>query len=184
MNKEITQSLTPSWPFLPTISRDIRDAYERIYHPNNLKCSNPKPGKEGFAHGAYAFQLGNASIQFRSAKTTPLKAGHFVTFWKRLETGIIGPYDWSDPFDFLVISVRSYSHFGQFVFPKSLLSKRDIISKGGQGGKRALRLYPDWYTALNNLAAKTQQWQSAYFLDLSDQSNMDMQRAQSLYHLP
>lgn len=183
MHNDLSKSLMPSWYSMQTIHQDIRQAYGLIYHPNEMTCSEPVREKEGFAYGAHSFKVGNASIQFRTAKTTPLKAGHFATFWKRLETGIIGPYDDRDSFDFLVISVRSYLGFGQFVFPKSLLSKMNIISKDGQGGKRALRIYPDWCTALNSQALKTQKWQSGYFLDLTHEGEVDMERAQKLYQL-
>jgi hypothetical protein len=166
---------------MQTVHQDIRVAHQLIYHPSGMPCSKPVPEKEGFAYGAHTFKLGEASIQFRTAKTTPLKAGHFVTFWKRLVTGTIGPYDWRDPFDFLVVSVRSLNRFGQFVFPKTLLSKMNIISKEGVGGKRALRIYPDWCTELKGQALKTQKWQSAYFLDLSHKDDVDLKRAQTLY---
>ncbi|MEO2214546.1 MepB family protein [Paenibacillus amylolyticus] len=45
----------------------------------------------------------------------------FVTLWQRSEDGSTQPYDVSDPADVYVISTRSGSHFGQFVFPKHVL---------------------------------------------------------------
>ncbi|MGN6670905.1 MAG: MepB family protein [Candidatus Nucleicultricaceae bacterium] len=181
MHNDTSQSLTLPWHDMPTVHSDIRDAYRLIYQPCGIKCSKPVPEKEGFAYSAHTFKLDGASIHFRIAKTTPLKAGHFVTFWKRLETGLIGPYDWKDPFDFLVISTRSQNRFGQFVFPKSLLAEKRIISKEDVEGKRALRIYPDWCTELNDQALKTQKWQSNYFLECSSKDGVDLVRAQALY---
>ncbi|WP_240767952.1 MepB family protein [Paenibacillus sp. FSL k6-2145] len=72
--------------------------------------------------------MNSFSIRFRVAKTTPTKIGQFVTRWQRSEDGSTQPYDGSDPADMYVISTRSGSHFGQFVFPKHVLLQRDIVS--------------------------------------------------------
>lgn len=63
-------------------------------------------------------------IKFRVAKITPTKVGLFVTFWKRIGAGPILPYDLSDPFDFLIISVRNEKHLGKFICQSFYLSKR------------------------------------------------------------
>ena len=105
-------------------------------------------------------------IQFREAKITPKKIGQFVTFWQRdLVTGKIKPFDFSDDFDLLVVSVSDKKEVGHFIFPKEILLKENIISKNGKGGKRAMRVYPLWDKADNKQAIATQKWQLRCFVE-------------------
>ncbi len=101
----------------------------------------------------------------RVAKITPTKNGQFVTFWKRSFEGPIIPYDVSDPFDLLVVSVKNAEQCGRFVFPKDILVKQGVISSGTQEGKRAFRVYPPWDIPESKQAAKTQAWQLSYFFE-------------------
>lgn len=87
----------------------------------------------------------------------------------------------SDPVDFYVISTRSDSILGQFVFPKAVLCDRDILSNNGQGGKRAIRLYPPWDHPTSRQAQKTQKWQLDYFLEISMNTPLDVVRSRLLY---
>ncbi len=64
----------------------------------------------------------------------------------------------------LLTSVRNGDLFGQFVFPKLVLRDRGLLSKNGQGGKLAIRVYPPWDNTVNMQAQKTQKWQLEYFL--------------------
>ncbi|AIW40320.1 MULTISPECIES: MepB family protein [Paenibacillus] len=98
-------------------------------------------------------------------------------------TGPIQPYDVSDPIDFLVISARKDSSLGQFVFPKSILIKHKILSNKGEGGKRAIRIYPPWDTPTSLQAQKTQTWQLKYFLNIPVNEPIDISRANVLYDL-
>src|SRR5258708_5952015 len=91
-----------------------------------------------------SFNLNGFFIRFRVAKITPTKIGQFVTLWKRIGNGPTQPYDTSDTVDFFIISTRKDDHFGQFVFPKSVLSEQGILSINGKGGKRGIRVYPPW----------------------------------------
>ena len=129
----------------------------------------------------YTFELNGFSIRFRVAKITPTKIGQFVTLWKRLENGPIQPFDSSDPVDFFIISTRQDDRFGQFVFPKAVLCKQDVLSIKGEGGKRALRVYPPWDITISRQAQKTQKWQMEYFLEIPVNRQIDCTRSQILY---
>ncbi|MDP1835020.1 MAG: MepB family protein [Chlamydiales bacterium] len=130
-----------------------------------FSVKNIRPELESREYGAADFELDGRLIKFRVAKITPTKIGQFVTFWKRIGKGPIAPYDLADSFDFLIVSVKDGERFGQFVFPKSVLAERGIISRSGVGGKRAMRVYPSWDKADNPQAKKTQVWQLLYFYE-------------------
>lgn len=152
-----------------------------VYDPCKLKYTPPILEAESAEYGACVLEVNNFSVRFRVAKITPTKSGQFVTVWKRLSNGPIQPYDISDPVDFFVISTRKDQHFGQFIFPKSVLCEQGIFSKNGRGGKRGIRVYPPWDKALNKQAQKTQQWQLKYFLEIPLNGAIDRARAQVLY---
>ena len=165
------------------IPSDLLIAKKIIYDPCHFTCSELIMETESAEYGAYTFELNGLVIRFRIAKTTPTKTGQFVTLWKRIGNGPIQPYDLSDSVDFFVISTRKDSHFGQFVFPKSALCQHNIVSIKGQGGKRAIRVYPPWDNALNKQAQKTQAWQMNYFLEIPLHEPIDYDLACKLYSL-
>jgi hypothetical protein len=132
-----------------------------------LICQNFKPEVESQEYGAAIFELNDAHIIFRIAKITPTKIGQFVTFWKRIGNGPIMPFDGTDAIDFFMISVRSKDRYGLFVFPKSVLLAKNIMSEGGKGGKRAIRVYPSWDVTDSKQARATQAWQVQYFIEIS-----------------
>lgn len=172
-----------TWRTIDLIHHDLLAAKALIYDLCHFKCTQPLIETENYEYGVYTFQLNNFFIKFRVAKITPTKMWQFVTLWKRTGDGSIQPYDISDPVDFFIISTRKDNHFGQFVFPKSILCKHDVISVEGNGGKRAIRVYPPWENNLNKQAEKTQKWQIEYFLDLLQNSPIDYDRSQMLYSL-
>ena len=129
----------------------------------SLTLKNLVKGEESEEYGACQFEINHKRILFRTGKITPTKMGLFVTLWKRIENGPILPYDVEDPFDLFLISVRTPEHFGQFVFPKTILYEKDILSKERKGGKRAMRVYPPWDITDNPQAKKTQKWQLLHF---------------------
>ena len=92
-----------------------------------------KTESESADYGASEFTIKHRSIKFRVGKITPTKVGQFVTFWKRIGEGPILPYEFTNSFDFLVVSVRGENHFGQFVFPKAVLCEKGIVSCNGEG---------------------------------------------------
>jgi hypothetical protein len=163
------------------IHQDFFDAKNRIYNPCEITCSQPIMEKESVEYGACTFKLNDFSVRFGVSKITPTKIGQFVTLWKRIGNNPIQPYDISDPFDFFIISTRKDDCFGQFIFPKSVLCEHDVVSVNGKGGKRAMRVYPPWDKELNRQAQKTQKWQLEYFLDVSQDKEIDRARAQMLY---
>lgn len=162
---------------------DFLATKDLVYDPCHFKCSQPVLEAESAEYGACAFKLNHLSIKFRVAKITPTKAGQFVTLWKRIGNGPIQPYDVSDSIDFFVVSTRKNNHFGQFIFPKSVLCEQGVLSMNGKDGKRAMRVYPSWDNTLNRQAQKTQQWQMKFFLEIPQNNKVDITRAKMLYGL-
>lgn len=160
---------------------DLIAIQQLVYLPANFSFTTPIPEAESAEYGAYTFQLNDYSIRFRVAKTTPTKAGQFVTLWKRQKGGPIQPFDHSDPIDFFVISARKENHFGQFIFPKSVLCEQGVVSTNNQGGKRAIRVYPPWETFLNKQAEKTQQWQIKYFLEIPSRGKINLPHLHKIF---
>ncbi|MEU9112049.1 MepB family protein [Streptomyces sp. NPDC048483] len=170
------------WP--PTgLHPELLAAKASVYDPAGFRCSRPVPEAESAEYGAHAFTVDGRAVRFRVGKTTPTKAGQFVTVWKRCDGGPIQPYGIEDPVDLFVISTREGDHFGQFVFPREVLGERDIVSRNGVGGKRGFRVYPPWVTATSRQARSTQAWQVAHFLNVPGDGPADPDRARALYHL-
>jgi hypothetical protein len=165
------------------IHPDFLAAADRIYGPLRLECSALEVEPESAEYGACHFRLGEWSLVFRASKITPTKIGQFVTCWKRIGNGPIQPFDASDSFDLLVVSCRSGEHFGQFIFPKSVLREKDIVSVQNKGGKRGIRVYPPWDEPESRQAQRTQVWQSAYFLKIDENAALDEVRTRRLYGL-
>lgn len=92
------------------------------------------------------------------------------------------PYDFNDSFDFLVVSVRAENHLGQFVFPKTVLCEKGVVSCNGKKGKRAIQVYPPWDKTDNSRAKKTQIWQLQYFIKFSEH-NFDFSRMRYLFDI-
>ncbi|MFE1895815.1 MepB family protein [Streptomyces yangpuensis] len=170
------------WPGEPRIPGDLLRAKELVYDPAGFTCSRPVPEAESADYGACGFTLDGLTVRFRVARTTPTKAGQFVTVWKRSAGGPIQPFDAADPVDLFVISTCEGERFGQFVFPRDVLRERGVVSTNGSGGKRAFRVYPPWVTTTSRQADATQAWQADHFLRLSGDGPVDSARAYALYH--
>ncbi|WP_405370083.1 MepB family protein [Nonlabens sp. Asnod2-A12] len=154
------------------MNKNFKQIKEDIYDNCGLKLSHYQEEKESKEYEACTFQLNELKIISRSSKITPKKTGQFVTFWKRQGAGPIAPFDDTDSFDYFVVNVRTEVKLGQFVFPKSILIKKGIISTSKKEGKRAIRVYPSWDTPLNATAIRTQKWQLDYFVDLNNSSEI------------
>ncbi|HLO52782.1 MAG TPA: MepB family protein [Saprospiraceae bacterium] len=139
-----------------------------------------KQNIESKEYGACTFELNGKKIEQRISKITPTKTGQFVTIWKRNKEGITEPFDISDDFDFIIITSKSGDNFGQFIFPKSVLADKGIITRNGKIGKRGIRVYPPWDFATNKQALKTQSWQTKYFLTIKNDSSNDFDLAKKL----
>lgn len=164
------------------VHKDLLLVEDLIYKPSALILQNLKLDDESEDYGAAEFTLNKRPVKFRVAKITPTKVGQFVTFWKRIGEGPILPYESTDFFDFLIISSRAENHFGQFIFPKTVLSEKGILSSDENEGKRALRIYPPWDKPDNAQAKKTQAWQLEYFIEFSE-DNFDFLRIKYLLNL-
>lgn len=154
---------------------------ESVYVKCGFRMSNLKRNSESAAYGACSFELNGLKIEHRASKTTPTKTGQFVTIWKRSKEGITTPYDIADDIDFVVITSRSGGHLGQFIFPKSVLGDQGVFAQNGKGGKRGIRVYPPWDKTHSQQAARTQSWQTKYFLNIQSNSPMDIDRVRSLF---
>lgn len=161
------------------MDRNLNQIKTNVYDKCGLKTADFKRESESKEYDACRFELNGKKIICRNSKITPKKVGQFVTFWKRNANGIIEPLEESDRIDFYAVNVRTENKFGQFVFPKSVLIKKGIISTVKKEGKRAFRVYPNWDLAKNKQAVTTQKWQLDYFYEINDST--DFKRVVELY---
>lgn len=163
------------------LHEDLSAAKASVYDPAGFTCSQPVPEPESADYAAHRFTLDGRSVAFRVARTTPTKAGQFVTVWQRSAEGPIRPFDLDDGVDLFVISSRADGRFGQFVFPCDVLCERGIVSRNGEGGKRGFRVYPPDAITTSSQARGTQAWQVNYFLDIGESGPADRARAHALF---
>jgi hypothetical protein len=152
---------------------DLETVKELIYDRCGFKLTNLKLNSESVQYGACSFDLDKKKIEHRVSKITPTKVGQFVTIWKRNETGETEPFDMLDNFDFIAITSKSADNIGQFIFPKSVLVGKGIITQNGKAGKRGIRVYPPWDTVTNKQAINTQSWQTNYFVTIKRDNTTD-----------
>ena len=152
----------------------INPSILKVYDNCSYVISNFKIELESKEYGACQFKLNGINIICRNAKITPKKVGQFVTFWKRIVSIEIEPFNENDLFDFFVVNVQCEKSIGQFVFPKSVLVEKGIISTEMKEGKRAFRVYPSWNLNLNEQALKSQKWQLKYFYNINDTINLKL----------
>jgi hypothetical protein len=150
-----------------------------IYRTLKYKITAVVIDKESQEYDGCEFILDDKRIIFRSSKITPKKAGQFVTFWKRNKDRITEPFSEKDTVDYYVINVQSENQMGQFVFPKSVLMEKGIISTSKKDGKRGFRVYPIWDKTISKQAIATQKWQLNYFFEVKE--NLDFNFVKKLY---
>ena len=139
-----------------------------FYAKHQICLDNLIIDEESNAYSACSFSLDSKRIVYRKANTTPKKIGQFVAIWKRNKLGETAPYQDTDSLDALIIAVETATHRGQFIFPRELLVKKNILSSSTKLGKRGIRVYPSWDTPTNKQAIKTQQWQLDYFVNFNE----------------
>lgn len=162
------------------MDNSLHQIKREIYDKCALEISKFTIETESKEYDACQFELNGLNILSRNAKITPKKVGQFVTFWKRNENGQIAPFTENDRIDFFTVNLRSENKFGQFVFPKSVLIKKGILSTEKKEGKRAFRVYPIWDTVKSKQAEQTQKWQLNYFYQIN--SSTDLQKVTELYN--
>lgn len=172
-------------PGVGALPDDLLLALRGLYRNAGVAATRaPQREREGGEYGACRLELERRAVVFRVAKTTPTKIGQFVTIWKRpLPGDEIAPLDGGDGVDFVVVGVADAAHRGQFVFDRQALLKHGVMSRDGQGGKRAIRVYPPWSRPVAKDAIKTQQWQLRYFVDLAPQDAGAVARLRRLLHV-
>ena len=133
----------------------------------------PVPEAESADYGACRADLHGQRLVLRVAKTTPTKTGQFVTVWKRPHPEAdIAPLDEADPVDVVIIAVADGAQHGLFIFPRSVLLERGVMSRASAGGKRALRVYPPWCAPASIQAQRTQRWQAQWFVAAGEQMRL------------
>lgn len=155
---------------------DLQLAEKLLYNECGFQLQNLIWNSESANYGACSFELNNKRIQYRVANITPTKIGQFVAIWKRNSEGIAAPFDVLDSLDFMIISVRDSENFGQFIFPKSVLVSKGIISQNKKGGKRGIRVYAPWDKPENKQAIQTQAWQVSYFVEIKENALLDLEK--------
>lgn len=137
---------------------------KNILNSSNFTISDFVAEKESKEYDACNYKINNYKIHCRKSKITPKKSGQFVTFYKRIASGVIAPFEETDDFDFLVVEVQDNLHYGYFIFSKAELIKRQIVSTDFKEGKRAFRVYPPWSEPKSKQALTSQQWQVKCFV--------------------
>jgi hypothetical protein len=161
---------------LESFESDLQLAEKLLYNECGFQLQNLIWNFESTNYGACSFELNNKLIQYRVANITPTKIGQFVAIWKRNSEGITAPFDVLDSLDFMIISVRDSENFGQFIFPKSVLVAKGIISQNEKGGKRGIRVYAPWDKPINKQAIQTQAWQVLYFVEIKENTLTDLEK--------
>src|SRR5690606_8412066 len=167
---------------LNSIHNDLKIVKELVYDKCGLDLTDLKQNLESKEYGACSFVLNGKTIQQRISKITPTKTGQFVTIWKRNENGITEPFDISDDIDFIVVTSKSGDSIGQFIFPKTVLADKGIITQNQKDGKRGIRVYPSWDIVTNKQAEKTQNWQIKYFLTIKNDTSTDLDLIKKLFN--
>ncbi|WP_274310366.1 MepB family protein [Solibacillus daqui] len=157
-------------------------ANKLFYEPNNLTIKNIREETQNSDYGAGIFQLNSKLVRFRVAKITPTKIGQFVSFWEKDNANKNQAFSFDNATDLLVINTfNDNGDFGQFVFPKEVLLKQNILKTANTKGKMAIRVYPSWDIPTSKQAIATQKWQSPYFVKIDDADSLQIQELLKLY---
>ncbi|ARB37287.1 hypothetical protein JS609_02000 [Bacillus subtilis] len=153
-----------------------------LYKPNRLTLNAIQEEAQNSDYGAGMFQLNSKSVRFRVAKITPNKIGQFVSFWEKDGDGKNQAFSYEKATDLLVINTFTRNNnFGQFVFPKEVLVKQNILKTSDTKGKMAIRVYPRWENPTSKQAIKTQNWQLEYFIEINKTDSYPVEELLKLY---
>lgn len=167
----------------------LKHINEVIYKPNQLTIASTNEEQQNLEYAAGTFELINKltikTVRFRVAKQTPTKIGQFVTFWEKDSKGMNRPFQYDSSPDLLVITTfKDNRTFGQFVFPKDVLLKHNILQSHFTKGKMGIRVYPSWDKPASNTALKTQSWQLDYFFMITHTGILPTTKIMALYEWP
>src|SRR5699024_11498050 len=81
----------------------------------------------------------------------------------------------------VITTFKNKNDFGQFIFPKEVLLKEDILRSVSTKGKMAMRVYPSWDSPSSKQALKTQKWQLPYFVDMCNPNKLPLEKILELY---
>jgi len=153
-----------------------------LYEQNHFTINHIQEEAQNSEYGAGVFQLNAKSVRFRVAKITPTKIGQFVAFWEKDEVNNNQAFSYEGATDLLVINTfSSGNHFGQFVFPKEVLLKQNILKTATTKGKMGIRVYPRWDHPTSKQAIETQKWQLQYFIEINNNSCLQIEELLKLY---
>ena len=162
------------------IYSEIELLNKAVFQVCGVELENVETELESQEYFANIFELNKQKVKFRMAKITPTKIGQFVAIWKRNENGITEPNNVEDKFEFYIIGTRENEKFGVFIFDKTILSENKILTNGNVEGKRGIRVYPNWSKTENKQAQKTQNWQTKYFVEFGNGTEIDISKAKKL----
>ncbi|GAK12439.1 MepB family protein [Geomicrobium sp. JCM 19039] len=148
-----------------------------VYSPIGLNIKNVHEEKQNAKYGAGSFETPFKTVRFRVASKTPKKVGQFVVIWRKDENNKNRSYTYDEAHDLLVVTVfNESSEFGQFIFPKEILVKQNIVSTNVREGKMGFRVYPEWDKPTSRQGIKTQEWQLPYFVYMNVSNQHDILR--------
>jgi len=162
------------------MKKELTHLDNTLFDAFGLNISNIHKEEETGDYCGYNFQLGSLHIKYRKAKVTPKKVGQFVALWKRNTKGKTEPYNNDDNFDFYVVETEYEHNRGCFIFPKTILAEKKILSVNEKEGKRGFRVYPIWDVPENKQAISTKSWQTLYFIDFIKNRNTLVEKLQRL----
>ncbi len=160
----------------------LNDVNKMIYEPNGLIVKSVQEEQQNSKYGAGSFRLASRTVRYRVANITPTKVGQFVACWEKDENNKNQPYSYEEAPDLLVITCfKNEEAFGQFIFPKEVLLKQNILRSALTKGKMAIRVYPGWDSPSSKQAIKTQKWQLPYFVDMCNPNRLPLEKIIELY---
>lgn len=162
------------------MTEELEHIQDYIFRNLGISIADITEDKECKKYDGYTFQIGIFKFKFRKAKVTPNKIGQFVTLWRRNAEKQTEPFHINDDVDFYIIAKRNNERFGFFFFPKHVMGRHQILTDNIKIGKRGFRVYPDWDIPINKQAQAAKAWQTAYFINLTDDKNTVVEKLNAL----